>query len=127
MAAGGCHLHQGSPSGNGCSGRQSNHGADKRGSLQRYTYNVDARGLPLRVTVASDAVADCTEFRNLIEKVEKKSAQIIADTGYDSDELINYVRERGAKPVILPRSNRKSPRECDKHLYQVRHLVENAF
>ena len=116
MADGGCHLHQGSPSGNGCSGRQSSHGSSKRGSLQKHTYDVDARGLPIGTAVTSDAVADCTEFRNLIEKVEKKPAQIIADKGYDSDELINYVRERGAKPVIPPRSSRRSPREYDKHL-----------
>ena len=37
---------------------------------QRYTYDVDARGLPLGATVTSGIVADCTEFRNLIEKVE---------------------------------------------------------
>jgi len=29
--------------------------------------------------------------------------------------------------VIPPRKNRKEQREYDKHLYRVRHLVENAF
>ena len=128
MADGRCHLYQGSPPGGWCGGRQSSHGTDKRGRpATKIHIAVDAHGLPLGATVTSSTVADCTEFRNLIEKVEKKPAQIIADTGYDSDEPVKYVRERGAKPVIPPRSNRKSPRECDKHLYQVRHLVENAF
>ncbi|PFB50161.1 hypothetical protein CN404_27295 [Bacillus thuringiensis] len=30
-------------------------------------------------------------------------------------------------PVIPPRKNRKKQREYDKHLYKLRHLVENAF
>ena len=29
--------------------------------------------------------------------------------------------------VILPKKNRKEPREYKKHLYEFRHLVENAF
>jgi len=29
--------------------------------------------------------------------------------------------------VIPPRSNRKQPRDYDRHLYKLRHLVENAF
>jgi transposase len=28
---------------------------------------------------------------------------------------------------IPPRKNRKEPRSYDKHLYKLRHLVENAF
>jgi transposase len=29
--------------------------------------------------------------------------------------------------VIPPKKNRKEQREYDKHLYRMRHLVENAF
>ena len=29
--------------------------------------------------------------------------------------------------VIPPKKNRKEPREYDKELYKLRHLVENAF
>ena len=29
--------------------------------------------------------------------------------------------------VIPPRSNRRSPREFDRELYKVRHLIENFF
>jgi transposase len=31
------------------------------------------------------------------------------------------------KIVILPKKNRKQQRDYDKHLYKIRHLVENAF
>ncbi len=36
-------------------------------------------------------------------------------------------KNRGAQAVIPPRKNRKQPREYDKALYKLRHLVENAF
>ena len=48
---------------------------------------------------------------------------LIADRGYDSDAII----EQGMKPVIPPRKNRTRQRPYDKHLYKLRHLVENAF
>jgi transposase len=49
---------------------------------------------------------------------------VIADKGYDSDELIATIRLRGAKAVIPPRSNRLRPRRFDKRAYKTRNLVE---
>ena len=51
----------------------------------------------------------------------------MADTAYDSDAFLSEVWDRGAVPVIPPRSNRKELREYDKHLYRERHLVECFF
>ena len=56
---------------------------------------------------------------------------LLADKGYDSDEISDEIVEaasaRGMNPVIPPRSNRKKPRDYDRDLYKLRHLVENAF
>ncbi len=49
---------------------------------------------------------------------------VIADKGYDSDELVKTITAQAAQAVIPPRSNRKEPREYDRHLYRERHLVE---
>ena len=54
-------------------------------------------------------------------------AHLLADKGYDSDVIVTKVEEHGAKVVIPPRKNRTQPRAYDKHLYKLRHLVENAF
>ena len=36
--------------------------------------------------------------------------------------------ENAGKGVVIPaKSNRKQPREYDRHLYQARHLIENFF
>ncbi|BCX80699.1 transposase [Methylomarinovum caldicuralii] len=61
----------------------------------------------------------------LIEGIDAK--YLLADKGYDSDALIAQAKEQGMEPVIPSRRNRRHRREYDKHLYRLRHLVENAF
>ena len=52
---------------------------------------------------------------------------LLADKGYDSDALVAKAETGGMKAVIPPRRNRKQPRDYDRELYRLRHLVENAF
>ncbi len=49
---------------------------------------------------------------------------MIADKGYDSDDLVKAIEGRGAVAVIPPRKNRKEPRAYDAFLYKLRNLVE---
>lgn len=51
----------------------------------------------------------------------------LADRGYDSNTLIEKAIEAGCEVVIPPKKNRKKQRSYDKHIYKMRHLVENAF
>ena len=44
-----------------------------------------------------------------------------------TDEIINYLKEKNIDPVIPAKKNRVEKREHDTHIYQYRHLVENAF
>lgn len=52
---------------------------------------------------------------------------LLADRGYDTDDVIDKAVLAGMKIVIPPKKSRKNPRSFDKDLYKVRHLVENAF
>ncbi len=52
---------------------------------------------------------------------------LLADKGYDSDEIVAQAESQGMIAVIPPRANRKIKRAYDKYLYKLRHLVENAF
>jgi transposase len=62
----------------------------------------------------------------LIEGVEK-AGSLIADKGYDTNQIEAQAKEMGMEVVIPPRKNRVSPRQYDQYLYRLRHLVENAF
>ena len=79
----------------------------------------------MRVVVTAGTVADCTVAPQLIEGI--KADAVIGDKGFDSQAVIDLVEAGGAEAVIPPRKNRKEQRVYDKHLYKIRHMVENAI
>jgi transposase len=52
---------------------------------------------------------------------------MLGDKAYDSAELREDVRERGTKPVIPNRCNRKQPFSFSKRIYKLRWRIESAF
>jgi transposase len=52
---------------------------------------------------------------------------LIGDKAYDADPLIDTLNQRKITPVIPPKANRKTPRDCDFALYCERNLVERFF
>jgi transposase len=81
--------------------------------------------MPVRIPITAGTTADCTEALQLIKGID--ADHLLADKGYDIDEIVNNLRTDGINAVIPPRCNRKVQREYDKGLYIYRHLVENAF
>ena len=77
------------------------------------------------MVITSGIIADCTQACTLIEGID--ADYLLADKGYDSDAFVKKVEGSGSIAVIPPRKNRKEPRDYDKYLYKLRHLVENAF
>ena len=86
---------------------------------------VDAHGMLVRLILTKGTTADCTQAIPLIEDIEAE--YLLADKGYDSNEIVEAALAKGMNPLIPPRSNRKNPRAYDEDLYKLRHLVENAF
>ena len=81
--------------------------------------------MPVRVAVTAGTTADCTQAIALIDGIAAQF--LLADRGYDSNEIIDKAIEIGCEIVIPPQKNRKTQRYYDKALYRVRHLVENAI
>ena len=63
----------------------------------------------------------------LLSSVNINNSDVLADKGYDSDAIIDFIYDRGGEPTIPSKSNRKIQRRCDWHLYKERHVVENFF
>jgi transposase len=55
---------------------------------------------------------------------EHQPKAVIADKGYDADEFVQKICQRGAHAVIPPRSNRKHPRKFSKRRYKSCNFVE---
>jgi transposase len=86
---------------------------------------VDALGNPLRVILSAGQIADIDYASALIKDLPGQA--IVADKGYDADHFVARITATGAQAVIPPRSNRRAPREFDRHLYRDRNLIERFF
>lgn len=82
----------------------------------------DALGNPRRVLLSAGQEADISHAPVLRNGLEAEV--LVGDKGYDSDEFVASVQADETVVVIPPRKNRKTPRDYDRHLYKVRHLVE---
>jgi transposase len=56
-----------------------------------------------------------------------KPKAILADKGYDSDDVRSSLLLKGILPVIPPKANRKKPIDCDFVAYRDRNRVERMF
>ena len=63
----------------------------------------------------------------LLDHVDTNGSNVLADRGYDSNKLIDYIYTHGGEPTIPSRKGAKFDRYCDWWLYKERHLVENYF
>ena len=87
----------------------------------------DAHGNPIDFEITGGEVHDAKAAPGLLDRA-KEAENLIADKGYDSEEIGKQARSKGINPVIPRRSKSKKPNpEFDSHLYKQRHLVENLF
>jgi transposase len=81
--------------------------------------------MPLRAIITQGTTADCTQAATLIDGFHAR--HLLADRGYDTNEIIEQAKLQGMSPVIPPKSNRQKQRAYDKELYKARYLIEKAF
>ena len=86
----------------------------------------DAKGRLIAILLTGGEAHDCPVAKRLIRRV-KPSKRMLGDKAYDSAELREELGERGTKPVIPNRSNRKQPFSFSKRLYKLRWRIEGAF
>src|SRR5437899_4012028 len=122
------HAHQGTPLGFGRKrGEQKQAVGRSRGGRNTKIHALaDAKGRLLAILLTGGEAHDCPVAERLIRRV-KSSKHMLGDKAYDSAELRDDLHDRGTKPVIPTRSNRKQPFCFNKRLYKLRWRIENAF
>ena len=63
----------------------------------------------------------------VLEHIKIEGSNVLADRGYDSFKLIDYIYENGGEPTIPSKKGAKFERHCDWWLYKERHLVKKYF
>ena len=49
----------------------------------------------------------------LLEPISLNGSQVLADRGYDSNQLIDYIYDHGGEPTIPSRKGARFERHCD--------------
>lgn len=102
-------------------------GQSRGGRTTKIHLATDANGLPIDFKITEGEVHDSQVAEQLIDTVEGAD-YLIADKGYDAEKIRRFAKSKHMIPIIPMRSNSKRlNKEFDKYLYQLRHLVENAF
>ena len=100
-------------------------GRSKGGFTSKIHVKVDALGNPLQFINTPGQISDITQAKALTH--DTKDCNVLADKGYDADDLRSDLHKKGCTNVIPGRSNRILPIEYDKDIYKERHLVECFF
>ena len=102
-------------------------GKSVAGNTTKIHMAVEAFGLPIDFEITGGEVHDCKVAPEFFSKLPDAD-HMIADKGYDSEELRDLVRAKSSVPVIPRKSNSKTGNDdIDWGLYKYRHLVENVF
>ena len=79
---------------------------------------VDALGNLLQIIITPGQQHDSTQAKALLKHLF--NSNVLADRGYDSNEIRVQVKEQNCIAVIPPKSNRTTEIVYDKHLYKDR-------
>jgi transposase len=122
------HAHQGAPLGFGWKrGEQKQAIGRSRGGRNTKIHAIaDAKGRLLSLLLTGGEAHDCPVAERLIRR-NKAAKKLLGDKAYDSADLRQWLEDRGTKPVIPNKSNRKQPFSFSKKFYKQRHRIENAF
>ncbi len=102
-------------------------GRSRGGPSTKIHAAVDAYGYPLYIMLSEGQRNDINYAIPVLEHINITGSNVLADRGYDSGKLIDYIYDQGGEPTIPSRKNAKSQRHCDWWLYKERHLVEKLF
>lgn len=102
-------------------------GRSRGGASTKIHAAVDAYGYPVSIMISEGQRNDINFAIPVLEPINIKGSNVLADRGYDSNKLIDFIYDQGGEPTIPSRKGAKFQRLCDWWLYKERHLVEKYF
>ena len=102
-------------------------GRSRGGLSTKLHWLCDSLGYPLGLIATAGQRGEATQANGLINQCPKRFEYLLADAGYDSDDIRLSVKQRGATAVIKPNPTRSQKPPFDKHIYKERHRIENLM
>jgi len=101
-------------------------GKTKGGRNTKLSACVNIAGRCVRLQLVPGNEHDSKSFRSTLPE-HISGSFILADKGYDTDEIRNFIKASAAYTVIPPKKNRKVKIDHDKQISKLRAAVENFF
>ena len=98
-------------------------GRSRGGFTSKIHARADGQGRPLGFVLTGGEASDYKAVDDLIALPVAKSRLMLADKGYDSDDVRASLLLKGILPVIPPKANRKEAIACDYRAYKDRNRV----
>ena len=102
-------------------------GRSRGGFSTKIHARTNADGLPIGIVITPGQAHDVTAYPALMAEVDADPDQMLADKGYDSDAVRQDIQDRGGKPVIPTKANRKQQIIVQKAIYGLRNRIERFF
>ena len=102
-------------------------GRSRGGFTSKFHARSDGQGRPLGFVLTGGETSDYKAVDELIDLPVANPKLMLADKGYDSDDVRSSLLLKGILPVIPPKANRKEPIACDFRAYKDRNRVERMF
>ena len=102
-------------------------GTSRGGQTTKVHIVTDVVGRPAVIHLTPGNASDIRTAPELLARVPGRLRRLVADRGYDADELRRDLRSAGATPVIPGRRTRKRRIRYDKTRYRDRWRIEAAF
>ena len=102
-------------------------GKSKGGNTTKIHMAVDASGKPIEFCLSAGNINDCTMAPTIVGCLSATEF-VVADKGYDSNDVRELISSKGSTPVIPKKINSKiGNANMNWSLYKLRHIVENTF
>lgn len=88
---------------------------------------MDALGNPLRFVLTGGQCHDSVTGYEMLKQMDLTKKQVLADRAYDTNRILQLLKEQSAVSVIPSKKNRRKQRNIDKEMYKERHLIECFF
>ncbi|MEZ5812467.1 MAG: IS5 family transposase [Rhizobiaceae bacterium] len=102
-------------------------GRSRGGFTSKIHDRTDGQGRPLGFVVTGGEASGYNAFIPLLNIPVCRPRLMLADKGYDGDAVREALLLQGILPVIPPKSNRRSPAQCDYRAYKDRNRIERMF
>ena len=87
---------------------------------------MDRDGLPIRLALTAGQAHDQTTVPALLSHLTA-GCDVVADRGYDSDAVLDFIHQAGARAHIPSLSRRLIRRSVEPATYRQRNLIERFF